>query len=97
MKIEIKDGLGDRQTPGWIELWSPNGGRDDLSNRQLPEFGICYVCYVRYTPRALGLSAFRGRAPLVFLFLFFPARPPPLTPPGRPLTERSKNFRPEAA
>ena len=31
-----------------------------------------YVRYVRYTPLALGLSAFWGRAPSVFCFLFSP-------------------------
>ena len=32
--------------------------------------GVRYVRYIRYTPLALGLSAFWGRAPFVFCFLF---------------------------
>ena len=55
---EGQDGLGDNRTPGWIELWSPNGGQDGLCDRQAPRLGVRYVRYVRYTPRALGLPAF---------------------------------------
>ena len=46
------------RTPGWIELWSPNGGQDGLGDRQVPGLGFCYVFYVRYTYLALDLSAF---------------------------------------
>ena len=60
MKIEVKDGLGDHRTPGWIEVWSLNGGQDGLFNRQVLGLGVRYVRYIRYTSRALGLSAFRG-------------------------------------
>ena len=72
MKIEVKDGLGAHRTPGWIELWSPNGGQDGLCHRHVPGLGVRYFRYVRYTPLALGLSAFWGRAPSVFCFLFSP-------------------------
>jgi len=74
-KIEVKDGLCTHRTPGWIELWSPNAGQDGLCDRHVPWFGVGYVrCvrYVRYTPLALGMSTFWGRAPSVFCFLFSP-------------------------
>ena len=83
MKIEVKDGIGAHRIPGWIELWSPNGGQDGLCDRHLPGFGVRYVRYVRYTPLALGLSAFWGRAPSVFCFLFSPPAHYP-DPPGPP-------------
>ena len=35
-----------------------------------------------------------GLGPLCFLFFVFPSRPLPLTPPGRPLTGRSKTLGP---
>ena len=95
MKIEVKEGLGAHRIPGWIESWSPNGGQDGLCDRHVPGFGVRYVRYVRYTPLALGLSAFWGRPPLFFVFCF-PL--PPTTPdrPGRALNERSKTLAPAA-
>ena len=89
MKIEGKDGLGDHRTPGWIELWIPNGGQDGLCHRLSPgqlRVGVRYVRYaryvryVRYTPLALGLSASWGLGPLCFLFSVFSSRLLPLTP-----------------
>ena len=97
MKIEVKDGLGDHQTPGWIESWNPNGGQDGLCNRQVPGLGVRYVRYVRYTPLALGLSAFWGRAPappLCFPVFVFSLPPPPFQTLGRALNERLKTLRP---
>ena len=88
MKIEVKEGLGAHRIPGWIESWSPNGGQDGLCDRHVPGFGVRYVRYVRYTPLALGLSAFCGRPPLVFCFLFSPPAHYPRPPPGRVLTGR---------
>ena len=83
MKIEVKDGLGDHRTPGWIEMWSPNEGQDGLCDHHVPGLGVRYVRYVRYTPLALGLSAFWGWAPSVFCFLFSPPAHYP-DPPGPP-------------
>ena len=75
MKFEGKDGLGDHRTPGWIELWIPNGGQDGLCHRLSPgqlRVGVRYVRYIRYTPLALGMSASWGLGPLYFYFLFSP-------------------------
>ena len=55
---EGQDGLGDHRTPGWFELWRPNGGQDGLCDRQALRLGGRYVRYIRYTPHALGLPAF---------------------------------------
>ena len=88
MKVEVKDGLGAHRTPGWIELWSPNGGQDGLCDRHVPGFGVRYVRYVRYTPLAARYVGILGPGPLCFLFFVFPSRPLPLTPPGRPQTGR---------
>ena len=43
--------------------------------------------------RSVGIL---GLGPLRFLFFVFPSRPLPLTPPGRPLTVRSKTLGPGA-
>ena len=34
LKIEVLDGLGAHRTPGWIELWSPNGGQGGAAARR---------------------------------------------------------------
>ena len=49
LKIEVLDGLGAHRTPGWIELWSPNGGQDGLCDPHVPRFGVRCVRYVRHT------------------------------------------------
>ena len=70
-------------------MWSSSGGQDGLCHRHASGFGVRYVRYVRYTPLALGLSAFWRLGPLCFLFFVFPSRPLPLTPPGRVLPDKS--------
>ena len=46
-----QDDLGNHRTPGWIELWSPNGGQDGLCHRHVPGLGFCYVRYVTLDAR----------------------------------------------
>ena len=58
LHFEGQDGFGDHRTPGWIEPWSLNGGQDGLCDPRVPGLGVRYVRYIRYTPLALGLSAF---------------------------------------
>ena len=82
--------VGAHRTSGWIELWSLNGGQDGLCRRS----GVRYVRYVCYTPLALGLWVFWGRAPMFFVFCF----PLPPTTPDTPgpyaavLSGRLKTF-----
>ena len=94
---EGQDGLGDHRTPGWIELWSPNGGQDGLCDRQAPRLGGALRPLRPLHPsctRSASVLRLGPRAPTCFLVSVFSLPPSALEAAGHPLNERSKMLRP---
>ena len=96
LHFEGQDGFGDHPTPGWIELWSLNGGQDGLCGLSPWVGGPLRRLRRLHTSCTRSVSVLRPgpRAPLCFLVFVFSPSLTALEAPGRPLNERSKTLRP---